>query len=75
MKRQFDEERWQRYGLNPKLLWAWYNLPIPRKPIVRHLPDGSAWVIEAFYGLELLRFEGDRIAKVIWSVLKAHENE
>jgi hypothetical protein len=52
-----DEEVWESWELNPRTLWAWRNLPLPRELKARPLPDGSCWVVEAFHGLELGRFE------------------
>jgi hypothetical protein len=62
-------------GLNPHTRWAWYNVPIQGKPIYRQLPDGSAWVIEAFRGLELGRFTDKDRAIAAWTVLHGKARE
>jgi hypothetical protein len=49
-------EAWELAGLHSNLRWAWVNLPIRANPSLRQLPDGQ-WVLQAFRGLELGRFD------------------
>jgi hypothetical protein len=62
---QLCEELWgEVYGLNPAAFKAWCHNPAPRKPTCRRLQDGSVWVVEAFRGLELGRYDREEQAKV-----------
>ena len=55
--RQLCKELWSKvYGLHPATFAAWCDNPEPRHPTCRQLQDGSAWVVEAFHGLELGRY-------------------
>jgi len=69
--RQLCEELWgEVYGLNPATFGAWCHNPEPRDPTYRRLQDGSAWIVEAFHGLELGRYEREDEAKVTLMGLK-----
>ena len=64
-------EAWELAGLHSNLRWAWVNLPIRANPSLRQLPNGQ-WVLQAFRGLELGRFDNRAAADRALAILALH---